>query len=170
MPLHPRSDQILLSILASFEEFVVPELEDPFAVSVGHTIRNLLRHLALRIELEPPALYELNEELREVLADVAAYARGSSAAALAGLAGELDEALAAVRPATAYPSPSTLTAHAVVLREALDRALKALQAARPEAGDDPAYRGLRERIRAWIAHALEREAAWITPAFEGIRR
>jgi hypothetical protein len=52
MTLRPRSDEILRSVLWSFEEFIVPELSDPYAISVGHTITNLLRHLALRDALD----------------------------------------------------------------------------------------------------------------------
>jgi hypothetical protein len=168
--LRPRADEILDSILYSFEEFVVPELEEPYAVSVGHTIRNLLRYVALRIELEPPALFTGNDEMRVVLRDVATYAGSTGSAALADLPAELATALTAAEAQTPYPSLSTLSAHAVILRGALDRAIRALQAARPELGSDSAYLELRQRIRTCIAHQLEREAEWTAPAFFGIRR
>jgi hypothetical protein len=168
--LRPRADEIVNSILYSFEEFVVPELEEPYAVSVGHTIRNLLRHVALRIELEPPALYAGNEEMRAVLSDIAAYASSSEAAALADVPADIATSLAAAEPQTSYPSLSTLSAHAIILRGVLDRTIRALQAARPELGSDPTYLELRGRIRADLARQLEREAAWTTPAFSGIRR
>jgi len=168
--LRPRADEIVNSILYSFEEFVVPELEEPYAVSVGHTIRNLLRHVALRIELEPPALYTGNEEMRAVLRDIAAYASSSEAASLAAVPADIAAALAAAEPHTPYPSLSTLSTHAIVLRGVLDRTIRALQAARPELGSDPAYLELRSRIRTCLARQLEREAEWTTPAFSGIRR
>ena len=168
--LRPRADEILNSVLYSFEEFVVPELEEPYAVSVGHTIRNLLRYVALRIELEPPALYAGNEEMRALLAEIAAYASSSRAAALSDVPGEIASSLAAAEPQTPYPSLSTLSAQAVVLRGALDRTIRALQAARPELGSDGPYLELRARIRSCLAVQLEREAEWTTPAFSGIRR
>ena len=164
MTLRPRSDEILASVLWSFEEFIVPELSDPYAVSVGHTITNLLRHLALRVELEPPALFACNAELRELLVDVAGYAR---AAGLTELAEDLETTLAAATPPSVYPSISRLTDDALALRAALDRAIRALQAAPSESEE---YLELRARIRDWIGRALAREAEWIVPAFSGIRR
>lgn len=163
MTLRPRSDEILASVLWSFEEFIVPELSDPYAISVGHTITNLLRHLALRVELEPPALFAGNAELRELLADIAGYAR---AAGPAELADDLGRTLAAT-PASDYPSVSRLVDDALALRGALDRAIRALQAA---PGDSEEYLNLRARVREWIGRALAREAEWIVPAFSGIRR
>ncbi len=163
MTLRPRSDEILASVLWSFEEFIVPELSDPYAISVGHTITNLLRHLALRVELEPPALFAGNAELRELLADIAGYAR---AAGPAELADDLGRTLAAA-PASDYPSASRLVDDALALRGALDRAIRALQAA---PSDTEEYLNLRARVREWIGRALAREAEWIVPAFSGIRR
>ncbi len=163
MTLRPRSDEILASVLWSFEEFIVPELGDPYAISVGHTITNLLRHLALRVELEPPALFAGNAELRELLADIAGYAR---AAGPAELADDLERTLAAT-PASDYPSASRLADDALALRGALDRAIRALQAAPSDSED---YLDLRARVREWIGRALAREAEWIVPAFSGIRR
>jgi hypothetical protein len=163
MTLRPRSDEILRSVLWSFEEFIVPELSDPYAVSVGHTITNLLRHLALRVELEPPALFVGNAELRELLADIAGYAR---AAGPAELADDLDRTLAATPPSE-YPSASRLADDALALRGALDRAIRALQAAPSESAQ---YLALRASVREWIGRALAREAEWIVPAFSGIRR
>ena len=163
MTLRPRSDEILRSVLRSFEEFIVPELSDPYAISVGHTITNLLRHLALRVELEPPALFAGNAELRALLTDIAGYAR---AAGPRELADDLDQTLAAT-PASHYPSASRLADDALALRGALDRAIQALQAA---PSDSEEYLDLRTRIREWIGRALAREAEWIVPAFSGIRR
>lgn len=164
MTLRPRSDEILASVLWSFEEFIVPELSDPYAISVGHTITNLLRHLALRVELEPPALYAGNAELRELLADIAAYAGADGRTELAE---DLEATLEATTPATDYPSISRLTDDALALRAALDSAIRALQAAPSETEE---YGALRARIREWIGRALDREAEWIVPAFSGIRR
>jgi hypothetical protein len=163
MTLRPRSDEIVRSVLWSFEEFIVPELSDAYAISVGHTIVNLLRHLALRVELEPPALFAGNAELRELLGDVAAYARATGAD---GLLEDVESALASA-PASEYPSASRLADDALALRGALDRAIRALQAAPSESAE---YAALRARIREWIGRALEREAEWIVPAFRGIRR
>jgi hypothetical protein len=163
MTLRPRSDEILRSVLWSFEEFIAPELSDPYAVSVGHTITNLLRHLALRVELEPPALFAGNSELRALLADIAGYAR---AAGPEELADDLERTLGAT-PASEYPSASRLVDDALALRAALDRAIRSLQAAPSESEE---YQALRARVRDWIGRALAREAEWIVPAFSGIRR
>jgi hypothetical protein len=163
MTLRPRSDEILRSVLWSFEEFIEPDLSDPYAISVGHTIVNLLRHLALRVELEPPALFAGNVELRDVLTDVAAYARRAGAVELV----EDVEAALAAAPASEYPSAARLADDALALRGALDRAIRALQAA-PSQSEE--YAALRARIRDWIGRALQREADWIVPAFSGIRR
>lgn len=171
MTLRPRTDEIVNSVLWSFEELVVPELEDPYAVSVAHTIVNLLRHVALRVELEPPALFAGNQELRALLGEVAAYARASGSSRLAGIPPDVQEALdASADGASGYPSASRLADDATTLRWALDRSIRALQDARADLGGTDGYAEVRRRIREVIARQLEREATWVVPAFSGVRR
>ena len=171
MPLRPRSDEIIASILSSFEELVVPELQDDYTISVGHTIVNLLRHLRLRVELEGPALFAGNEELRVLLGEIADFARAVDEPALAGIPADVAEALAAAEgSASGYAPLSRLADDAATLGWSLDRSLRALQQAGPALGDRADYAALRAGIRAQIGRQLEREAAWIVPAFSGIRR
>ena len=149
----------------------MPELDDPYAISVGHTIVNLLRHVALRVELEPPALFAGNEELRQVLREVAEYAESAPSATLADVPNDVARALEATADgACGYPSLSKLVEDAITLRWSLDRSIRALQGAEGELGHTDGYAEVRRRIRECIARQLEREATWIVPAFAGIRR
>jgi len=163
--LRPRSDEILASILESFEEIVMPELTDDYAVSAGHTIVNLLRHLQLRVELERPALVAEIDALEPLLADVVAFVD-----ARAGTGG-----LEPLAPCTGGPDVRTCTNSELVqrvgeLRASLDTALRLLQQARDALGGDAEYVVLRDRIRRRVLEQIDTEATWITPAFRGIRR
>lgn len=171
MSLRPRSDEILTSVLASFEEVIVPELQDAYAVSMGHTIVNLLRHLSLRVQLEGPALYEGNRELRSVLADVRAVARRSTLPEVRGLVPVVSDALESTsRDPEGYPSVVELTEDAVVLGTCLDDCVRVLQWAARSEGADVEQTRVRRRIRDCLAAQLARESTWVEPAFRGSRR
>ena len=171
MTVHPRTDELVDSIRWSFEAFVMPDLTDEYAISVAHTIRNLLQHVSLRIQLEGPALDEHRRELRSVLSDIREFAEVSQCAALADVPGRVNAALEADGP-DAVPPPGVvdLGEKVVALRWALDGALRSLQAAKGELGGDERYVAVRSAIRDCLGRQLEREAAWITPAFSGRRR
>jgi hypothetical protein len=168
---HPRTDELVESIRWSFEAFVMPDLDDEYAISVAHTIRNLLSHVALRIRLEGPALDEHRRELRALLARIRDHAASSDVEPLQGLPAELDEALRADGPDDRpVPGVIDLGEKVVALRWALDRALHALQAARGELGEDEEYVAVRQAIRECLARHLLRENEWMEPAFSGRRR
>ncbi|MGB3411782.1 MAG: hypothetical protein WBA45_11340 [Microthrixaceae bacterium] len=170
MTVHPRTDELIESIRWSFENFVMPDLDDEYAISVAHTIRNLLKHVSLRIQFEGPALDAHRRELRGLLSEIRDYA-ASEVAALGGLPGEIDAALVEDGDDDCpLPGVIDLGEKVISLRWALDRALRALQAARSEIGDDERYVAIRQEIRECLARQLEREDAWMTPAFSGRRR
>lgn len=171
MTVHPRTDELVDSIRWSLEAFVLPDLTDEYAISVAHTIRNLLQHVSLRIKLEGPALDAHRRDLRAVLARIAELAAASSAEGLAHVPGEVDAVLATDGPDDHPPAGVVeLGEKVVALRRALDRSLRALQAVEPELGSDEGYRAVRTAIRECLARQLEREEAWIVPAFTGRRR
>lgn len=171
MSLRPRSDEILASILASFEEVIVPELQDAYAVSMGHTIVNLLRHLCLRVQLEGPALYVGNRELRSVLSDVRAVAAHAASPEVTALVQTVSDALVSTtRDPDDYPSVADLTEDAVVLGTCLDHCIRVLQQAARSSGADEEQTRVRRRIRDCLADQLTRESTWVEPAFRGTRR
>ncbi len=171
MSVHPRTDELVDSIRWSLEAFVLPDLTDEYAISVAHTIRNLLQHVSLRIRLEGPALDEHRRDLRAVLGQIRDLASQSTSPALADLPGQVDAALDADGPDDHPPAGVVELGEKVLeLRWALDRALRVLQSAEPELGSDERYRAVRTAIRECLARQLEREDAWITPGFTGRRR
>jgi hypothetical protein len=166
--MRPRADEILHSVIATYEEYIVPEVDEPFAKSLAATIANLLRHVQLRIEHEGPILFTDNAEIRDVLSTVRAYCE--EVAVLDDLGDDIAKTLdASTRDPGAYPTLHAVVDEATELRWALQRAIRALEERR-EALDGERYREIRTAIRRYLRASIEREAALIVPAFTGERR
>lgn len=169
----PDSSRIIDSIIWSLRAYVAPEIRSPFAASVMATVENLLRHVQLRVSLEPQLRWEDNADLRELLEHLlerleshprlASSLGGALAEARAGLAADPHD------PA-AFPSIDDLIARAEILRRILDTLLAALLEVRESCADDPLYLNCRREIRAYLARQLEREDRLVTAAFSGSRR
>jgi hypothetical protein len=169
--MRPRADEILRSVVATFDEYVAPDVNDPFAKSLALTMSNLMRNVALRIDQEGQALFDDNRQLREVLADVRSYLEASPGGRFDPQAKEISDALTREHYGPGvYPSLALVTDEATDLRWALQHAIRALESARPELGEQQEYRALREEIRRYLRASLEREMAFIVPAFTGERR
>lgn len=170
--MRPRADEILHSVIATYEEYVLPEVRDPFARSVALTTANLLRHVNLRIQHEGPALAADNAELRALLAVVRSFLHDVGGEGdVTSLLVDLD-AIGDARTTgpAAYPTLTDLIDDATDLRWLLQRAIRLLEGRRAELEPNPAYGPLRRDIRRYLRASLEREGALVVPAFTGERR
>ena len=68
--MRPTSSEILQAIAAELETRALPELKDPWAASTVRSSLQLLRHLALRIALEPRIAADDASDVRGVLAQL----------------------------------------------------------------------------------------------------
>lgn len=65
--MRPTSAELLETIAQELEERVLPVLQDKWGASTVRSAMQLLRHLALRVPLEPRILAADNEDARSVL-------------------------------------------------------------------------------------------------------
>jgi hypothetical protein len=169
--MRPRADEILRSVVATFDTYIAPEVRDPFAQSLALTLSNLMRNVALRIGLEGQALFDDNAQLRGVLEHIRVYVDGRLDDRFAACTKEIGEALRREHYGPGvYPSLALVTEEATDLRWTLQHAIRELEAARPELGEEPEYEELRREIRRYLRASLEREMAFTVPAFTGERR
>lgn len=160
----------MASVVATFEEYIVPDVTEPFAQSVSLTLSNLMRLVQVRIQQEGPMLHADNVDLRHTLAETRTYLQGAGGR-FTDLVDELDAVLATpVLPTEEYPTLAWMDEQASALRWTLQRVLEALDGASDELGEEDAYASARQRIRQYLRRSIEREGAVIVPAFTGERR
>lgn len=166
--MRPDCHTILDSVIASLETYVLPKVEDDFAISILKTTGNLLRHVQIRIAEEPALLHEDLNDLMETLADIHARVRGAP---------ELQEALGLSDLSDTRDGPDGQFVGLDVLQlrwdasnHDLDVILQRLSAVRARFAGDEAYLSIRTAIRAYLARHLNREERLISPAFTGGRR
>lgn len=169
--MRPRADEVLQSIIWTYDEHILPNVQGDFPKSLALTVSNLLRHVALRMEHEAPALIEDNAEVRAVLGEIAAYASTLTAApdSLQALLPTLTDASEA-KSSDGYISLIALAEEAETLRTLLDTALKALQDYRDALAGDAQYQAVRDRIRTYLNNQIKRQSLWIRDAFTVDRR
>jgi hypothetical protein len=169
--MRPRADEVMQSIIWTYDEHILPNVQGDLPKSLALTVSNLLRHVALRMEREAPALIEDNAELREVLGGIGRYLTTLKAVpkTLQQLRSALDDA-GTPQPVNGYVSPLALTEEADALRTLLDKVLKALQAHRDALRDTHGYHTTRNSIRDYLNHQIERQSRWIREAFTIERR
>src|SRR5580693_8136007 len=66
--MRPTSAELLETIAQELEDRVLPVVQDKWGASTLRSAMQLLRHLALRVPLEPRILAADNDDVREVLA------------------------------------------------------------------------------------------------------
>lgn len=94
--MRPTSPELIDAIVDALEKRVLPAVTDKWAASTVRSAMQLLRHLAVRVELEPRLVPELDAELATELERVR---DGLSDARLADLRNRVDAALALPEPA-----------------------------------------------------------------------
>jgi hypothetical protein len=149
------AENVLDAVLDTFENWVAPELSDPFVRSLAITTRALVRHVRARVVFEGPTLWDDNADLRQLL--------GQLAELLPPLSRQLGLALDASRlEPGAYPSVARLREEADRLRRALSDVIDRLWSQPDQAAHD--------LVRRYLSRQLMREAAWTTEVFVGARR
>lgn len=166
--MRPSIEEVIDSIEWSLDHYVANQLEDEFSLSVLKTVRNLLRHVQIRVNLEGGVLYEDIADLKQVLLGAAG---GSEAGYLPNsLAAKVIAICESPFPISPYPSVTELADRQTALLAALDELLVALSHVSSSRAEEPAYCALRNNLRAYLARHLDRNARFITPAFQDGRR
>ena len=150
--MYPDVDDLLASVIDTFERYIAPYVDDEYAASLSLTVTELLRSVRVRVALEGEALADDNAELAHLLADLRPYVP-------ADVGTMVDEALAS--PLDGYPSVARLQRKAEGLRGALAAAIDSLP--------DPDHPG-RVAARAYLTNHLRRQEPWLVQAFVGPRR
>jgi hypothetical protein len=169
--MRPSSVEMVRSIEHSFETYVVPELEHPLATSAAAGIKNLLRHLTVRIEAEPELLFRDSQEKRRLCAGLAASLRSNQGAlanpTLASLAEHLEAAATRqYREPEEFPSLASLAEENADLKEVVDRAVRDLHAHK-KAISTAECEHLSGLIREQLHQQMEREIACFDTSYTG---
>jgi len=173
--MRPRADEVLNSVIWSFDTYITPELEEPFNHSLALTIGNMLRNVLERIESEGQALFDSNRELESILLAAKNYINKNTDASknndLKILPARIEEAIEKqFWTEEEYPSLERVTEKATLLRASLVEVIEGLQNAKNALGADEEYKELRVQIRRYLKNQLAREAKWSTEALQGLRR
>lgn len=161
--IHPTCTEVLATIQTSFEQQIVPFLQDKEAQSAAATIGHLLRHVALRIQYEGQILSDDVTRLEVLLGRIARWFNEAGLDAPAPIGAALSEAL----QEGVFPGLDVLGERALKLRGALVAAQETLQGLEAHHESAPGYAALRQGIRSYIAVQLADEAKLIAPAFQG---
>ena len=173
--MRPRADEVLNSVIWSFDTYITPELEEPFNHSLALTIGNMLRNVLERIESEGQSLFDSNRELESVLLTAKNYINKNTDASknneLKILPARIEEAIEKqFWTEEEYPSLERVTEKETLLRASLVEVIEGLQNAKNDLGEDEEYKELRVQIRHYLKNQLAREAKWSTEALQGLRR
>mgnify|MGYP003306203878 CR=1 FL=1 len=173
--MRPRADEVLNSVIWSFDTYITPELEEPINHSLALTIGNMLRNVLERIESEGQSLFDSNRELESVLLTAKNYINKNTDASknneLKILPARIEEAIEKqFWTEEEYPSLERVTEKATLLRASLVEVIEGLQNAKNDLGEDEEYKELRVQIRHYLKNQLAREAKWSTEALQGLRR
>lgn len=130
------------------------------------TSRHLIRHVELRLRLEPEILLDDIEKTTVLLNRVAGYLESLQAGEMAQAIREsLAEKAELLRGKA--DDVERIRARALLLREHVYAALKLLQQQDAAARDTDTYREVRRLIREYMAYQIEQESRLIHPAFAG---
>ena len=162
--INPTATDILRLVDATLKDKVEPSLSDLTGRSALATVRHMLRHVLVRVDVEGQLLTDDIAALRPLLQQVSRYLASKGVA----LAKEIDATLAkAHRAPGAYPTLDSLGLEAGALRECVYQALKQLQSLRDAHGTESDYVAVRAAIRSYLVRQIEEEEKTIGPAFYG---
>jgi hypothetical protein len=140
------------SVMWTYEQWLAPNIDDPYAKSLSITTGLLMEHVAARIESEGQALWDDNRDLRSVLIAISP--------AVPNVSAEIEEVLARRFVGEGeYPSVDKLVDEAESLRRVLTHSIDALW----EHEDQCAHALVRE----YLSRQLMREARWMADVFVG---
>jgi cell division septum initiation protein DivIVA len=154
--MRPTSAELLETIAQELEDRVLPVVQDKWAASTLRSAMQLLRHLALRVPLEPRILAEDNKDARAALL----LARDR----LTRL-GESDLAAAAAAALDSDAADPLDVAAADAINERYLRAIETIVAARDRlrATDDPPT--IHQSLVDYLQRRLQREHPMFLPVF-----
>ena len=169
--MRPSSVEMVRSIEHSFETYVEPELEYPLATSAAAGIKNLLRHLSVRIEVEPELLYRDCLEKRDLCAELVTAIESEEGARvnpwLASLAEILDAAgNRQYRKPNEFPTLASLSEENAALKEAVDQVVKAIYTHKKDISR-MVYERLTGLIREQLNRQVDRETACFDATYTG---
>lgn len=154
--MRPTSVELLESIAQALEDQVLPVTQDKWGASTLRSAMQLLRHLALRVPLEPRILAADNDDVRGVLA----LARDR----LAQL-GETDLAAAAAAALNAGAVDPLDVVAVDALNETYLRAVETIVAARDRLLPLDAGHMIHRSLTDYLQRRLERERELFLPVF-----
>lgn len=169
--MRPSSREMLQSIEYSFETYVEPELEHPLATSAAAGIKNLLRHLSVRIEAEPELLYRDNHEKKSLCVELAAVLEAAQGTITNSTIVSLIKALNAAsekqyRKAEQFPTLALLADENVSLKAVVDEVIKVLHANRA-AIPTTVYEQTSRLVHDQLSRQMERETACFDNTYTG---
>jgi hypothetical protein len=163
----PTSVDVLRSIERTLETVIAPALTGTGERSALATIGHLLRHVALRIELEGQMLVDDIAAVRPLLAQVDGYLESPprNDAEGSALRARLAQLLSRPAQANGYRSVANLAEEVTALRQGVCEALDYVQTRASDA--DPQAKSVLDALLRYVAWETEQEAKIIDPAFEG---
>jgi hypothetical protein len=151
----------------TLEDIIKPALKRTADLSALVTVGHILRHVAVRIEMEGKLLHEEIGVLRPLLSDIrVSLARQSANAASLAAAQKIAAALdRGQHDRAGYVGVTELAEDVMALREGISVALRFLTS--DEAGKNGENQRLHDSIRRYLGWQVEQEAKMIDPAFVG---
>jgi len=143
------------------DEYIVPDLSDPYAKTMATAISGLLRHVTLRLQAEGQAFYDDLLELRAVLTSIVGLLDPAVVTGADDLAKEIRAVLdKEYRTSREYPTLISLADEATEFNHVLDKADRFLLSAKTTLAEDERYQPVRDQIRGYATHQLGREMSW----------
>lgn len=166
--IYPTASDVLRCVDQTLLDSSDIELPRMSVKSALATCRHLIRHVELRIRLEPEILLDDIEKTTALLNHVAGYLETGGGAAYQ-LAKDVRASLAQKAELLQGRAEDLdrMHARALLLREHIYVALKFLQSWDATTRATDAYREVRRQIREYIAYQIQQEAKLIHPAFSG---
>ena len=165
--MRPSARELIEGVAWSLQEKVVPVTEDKWAASTLRSVRCLLEHLAQRVEVEGPLLFEDNLDARGTLANARRHLLGAAHEGIHEWCDQVAAGLAAPwRQPGEYPGVASLTGENDMLRELVDLGIRILH----EAGavtDSPRGQA-REELDGYVRRRLARDQPMFSPFMAGV--
>lgn len=155
--MRPSASELIDSIAEALDTRVAPHVTDPWAASTLRSIRGLLAHLSVRLDMEIPMLTASNADLRALLSNARATLASTSTSRILH-AQDLDGVLARPwRLPDEMPTSASLDEENRALNEGLEQLVRLLHddAGAVDEGSRPALLG---EIREYFGRQREREA------------
>jgi len=164
----PTATQLIDAARLALEEHVAPEAKGELAASAIRSVTMILKHLAVRSEIEADILWTEHTALKNLLQDAARTLENLQQPPGDRLAGRIADQLSGSAVADAdYPSAALLDEENTALRALLDDLLIAILSIPEEAPGQEDLHLLHGRIREHLLAQNRRERDLYFPVFTG---